>query len=367
MTPLERLFPGGWPQRLFFAFATVVLPIVSFTLAIAKLNLAEWQSPGLGVWLKLLVDRPGALAFTPLAALVVILCGAIAIGPGSWVGSLPSRAILLLGVVLGVHYALLLPASIWVEDWQDWGWVLLFVAVNEAALIGAMAPVRWLRRRFGWPGVVAGAASLWLLASIGAYFEASGSGSFLERLPQAVELPFWFLAILILVAGPIWTTDALARLLTRLERPWQWPLGGLALGLLAYAASWRMAVQNAIEAYQALPTEPPHCFVATAAAQAPLWLTGGFEGTGFRVTPQLQRLKLFEIVLRQLSPRGHCTLRRVYDRLGPPLAARIDSPARAAVAWMALRPCELAAAAIVRVLAGESILRRDREFYLSRP
>jgi hypothetical protein len=65
------LFPRGWPQRLFFAFVTVLLPAVSFALAIAKLDLAEWQEPGLEVWLKLLVDRPGAIAFAPLAAVVV--------------------------------------------------------------------------------------------------------------------------------------------------------------------------------------------------------------------------------------------------------------------------------------------------------
>jgi hypothetical protein len=364
------LFPRGWPQRLFFAFVTVLLPALSFTLAIAKLNLAEWQEPGLEVWLKLLVDRPGAIAFAPLAAVIVSTCAAIAIRPGPWVGSGICRAILMVGVVLGLHYALLLPASIMVGEgwapWVAWALVLLFVAVSEAALIGLMVLFRRLRRRFGWLGVAAGVASLWLLASIGAYFEASGNGSFFERLPQAAQLPFWFLAILTLVAGPIWTTDALCRLLARLERPWRRPLGGLAAGLAAYAVSWRFALLNAAEAYQALPTEPPTCFVATAAARAPLWLTGGFEASpGFRVTPQLQRLKLFEIALKAVFPRGHRALRRVYDRLGPPLAARIDSPSRAALAWLALRPCELFAAAILFIVAGRPTLRRAQGFYRS--
>lgn len=375
MTPSERLFPGGWPQRLFFAFVTVVLPIVSFGMAMTKLGLAEWQSPGLGVWLKLLADRPGAVAFAPLAAVVVLTCAAIAVRPGPWAGAFFCRAILMLGVVLGAHYALLLPASLLLREGQPaiigWAWVLLFVVANEAALIGIPALLRWLGRRFGWWGPPAGLASIWLLASTWsflAYLAGGGGGSLSLRFSQSLQVPLWYLLVLSLVAGPIWTTDALCRLLARLERPWRWPLAGLAAGLVAYAVSWRIALLNAAEAYSALPIERPDCFVATAAARAPLWLTGGVEaGLGFRVTPQLQRLKLFEIALRELCPLAHRVLRRLYDLVGPRLAARIDSPARAAVAWLALRPCELAAAGILGLLAGRAILQRARGFYRPAP
>ncbi len=99
------LFPGGWPQRLWFAWATCLMPAISFVIAIVGMHLADWQKPGSEVWLELLVDRPGALAFFPLAALLMLLGAALVARPGAWAFSPYCRAALVVGLVLAVHYA----------------------------------------------------------------------------------------------------------------------------------------------------------------------------------------------------------------------------------------------------------------------
>jgi hypothetical protein len=382
-TPPESiLFPGGWLHRLWFAWATVAVPVLLFALATLGMRLSsKWQRPDAGIWFELLVDHPAILAFGPLLLVAVLVCAAVALKPGAWVFSWPCRLVLLVGFLLGLQFALLVPGSLFIRSsWQelpgafsDWGGALLFVLVAYAIPLGAAKAFEALKRRLPTALVIVALGLFFLALLILSAALLPSPGPEVDGNP-ARGWPLLILGsfLMTLFGGPAWTAGALGHLLWRLRGAQRLPVLGILAAFAAYLASWRIAIHQAVEAYQALPpTKPTGCFVATAAAQAPPWLTGSFESRGegdvLRVSPQLQRLKLFEIVLQTLAPRSHQTLRRIYDRLGPPIAARIDSPARAAVAWLALRPCELAAALFVRLLAGGSILRRAGSFYRCSP
>lgn len=372
-TPLKSLFPNGWPQRLFFAWATVVVPTVCFVIVLSNLHLAIWQSPGLDAWIQLLVDRPGATGFAPIAAMVVLLCAAITFRPGEWVSRWYWRALIVVGILLGVQYTFLLPATWLIESpWPDvivayreWGVVLLVVFGLEVISLLAFVTLRYFYRRFGLRKVLLGLGLLYLAISLGIYFWNEGTLGLVdpENLPKAFSYTPIVLALFSILAGPLWATDSLCRLYLRLGEPKKLPLPATLSALVVYLASWRAALLLATEAYQALPTNPPTCFVATAAAQAPAWLAGSFEvetldGGTLRVSPQLQRFKLFELALKTLSPAAHQGLRRVYDRIGPGIAARARTPARAALLWLALKPLETLAMLLLTVFAGSALRER---------
>jgi hypothetical protein len=378
-SPEAIVFPGGWLQRLWFAWATVAVPILLFSLALVGFRMSSrWQRPDIGVWCELLVDRPAILAFGPLVLLAVVVCGAVAQRPGDWVFSWPCRLVLVAGFLLGLQFALLVPASLLIRSswselpgaYSEWGGLLIFIAGVYAAPLAIAKAFEALKRRLPMVLVIL-ACGLFLLALLlGAASLLPSAAAKEAGNPAAGGWTILLLGsvVLTMFGGPVWTAGALGHLLWRLRGAPRLPVAGILAALGAYLVSWRIAVHLAVEAYQALPpTKPTGCFVATAAAQAPTWLTGGFESSpGFRVTPQLQRLKLFEIALKAVCPRGHRSLRRVYDRVGPRLAARIEGPGGAAVAWLALRPCELVATGVLRVVAGRGICRRAACFYRGR-
>ena len=117
---------------------------------------------------------------------------------------------------------------------------------------------------------------------------------------------------------------------------------------LIQTTGWIVAIQNAISAYDKLPkTNPPGCYICTAAQHGHAFLVRSESLNGIRVNTQLRTLKAGEIALRTILPRLHAMSRYVYDRLGPPLARRITNPWLADAAYLGLKPAEwLARAAL---------------------
>ena len=108
--------------------------------------------------------------------------------------------------------------------------------------------------------------------------------------------------------------------------------------------------------YEALPNAPPQeCFIVTAATRGHRrWVGSWFDPQRERlVNRQLLRLWRFEALLRSRLPRVHALLRRVYNRVGPPIARAINAPWRADLVYLLLKPLELLAAATAW-LAGEA-------------
>lgn len=116
-----------------------------------------------------------------------------------------------------------------------------------------------------------------------------------------------------------------------------------------WTASWFWSKS----ALQALPdTAPEEGFVVTAAGRGHSLLVGPFfalerRGVVRRVNRQLHDFWNFEAQWQVASPRTHRAFRKLYNRLGPVLAAHITSPWRADLAYLALKPLELLARAAV--------------------
>ena len=54
----------------------------------------------------------------------------------------------------------------------------------------------------------------------------------------------------------------------------------------------------------------------------------------------MRYLKCAELVLAHVAPRGHCVCRRIYDLVGPVLAAILVHPMLADMAYLSLKPAE---------------------------
>lgn len=376
---IARLFPGGWPERLWLAWVTAVLPGIAFYVSMQQIVFASdhsetWQRDDLGIWADLLIGRSGSAGFLPIALPVMAVGLAIALRPGPWAEAYVVRLVVAFGVLLSLQYAVLVLMAIASEDLS--AGLVTFIAVAMAVIhglsIGSVRVWRWLRRRLPrrglWALVLGVGAVLWTVISTLLWLDHGDSWfEALLRFPQLVLLVALFVS---LVAGPVWSLRALILLLLRLGGVDLVRLSAPVAAAAAYAVAWRIALSESITAYASLPTRAPDCFVATAAAGAPARLVGGFRittagGRPFRVTHQLQRLKALELVIEGGSPRIHRRLRAVYDALGPRLASRIHSPLRCALVWLLLKPFEWTAVALVRTIAGIEGARKTARIYRS--
>lgn len=370
------IFPGGWPQRLWFAGATIFLPAIGLVIAMSDLFKPDWQRPDVAASVLLLLSRSGFAPFAPLVLAVIVFNGAVFLRPGAWVTSAWARVTLAIGFLLGLQYSILIPAALFFDVGRDelpragnaWFLFGLFLVATYGGTFAVPIAFRYLRRRL--PPilliVVCALAFLAFMIFCSLLLPHGPTQTTTQRLDGGWLGVAIFGPLLALFAFPVWTTDAIGRVLWHLGRPRTWPVFPATASLGAYLIAWRLAILRSIEAYGALPESKPSCFVATAAAQAPSWLTGSFlRGDGLRVSPQLQRLKLFELTLEALLPRCHSRLRTRYDQIGPAIAGRIDSSSRAALAYLALLPAELAAMVLLWPISGAAIVRRARFLYRS--
>jgi hypothetical protein len=143
------------------------------------------------------------------------------------------------------------------------------------------------------------------------------------------------------------------------------PASHSALGVLGLTSLWgilagsgvEFAIARMNELYRALPEPRPSggdCYLVTVAARGDPRLTGAVpvrlrDGRSMLVSRQLRRFKAFEIVLMAVAPGFHRALRAVYDRVGPPLAARMG-PRAATVLHLLFKPIEVAIALVLRAL-----------------
>jgi hypothetical protein len=133
---------------------------------------------------------------------------------------------------------------------------------------------------------------------------------------------------------------------------------GLLAWLGGFAATWSLSIMRTLQLYSQLPTQPPDCYIATAAANGHPRLVGSREvtlpsGARMRVNAQLQRLKCAELALKAVSPRLHGVLRKLYDTLGRPIARRMKNPFVADAAYLLLKPFELISIFVLRWIAPE--------------
>jgi hypothetical protein len=121
------------------------------------------------------------------------------------------------------------------------------------------------------------------------------------------------------------------------------------------APFWIASLWWAKKTYLGLPDKAPDCFVVTAAGRGHETIVGPFvqvmrHGQSRRVNRQLITFWQFETAWSARAPRSHAAFRRAYNRIGPVVAAKINSPIAADVAYGALKPVEFAARIALTVL-----------------
>lgn len=158
--------------------------------------------------------------------------------------------------------------------------------------------------------------------------------------------PFW--AFFIFLQASLWLWKHRKTKLTTLHGI------GIVTWLTAYGLALRFNVLKMYELYAALPSQPPNCYIATAAANGHSAFVGSHEiqlGNGrlMRVNRQLQNLKCAELALMVAAPHMHKVLRFVYDVIGKTLARRIQNPFLADAVYLSLKPFEWMAAGVLKL------------------
>jgi len=218
---------------------------------------------------------------------------------------------------------------------------------------------------------------LYLLYTIQFFDSTSINSNY--QIPSAIltSLNFIWMGLLFfwlcfLLSSPLWTlliswTTAF-KLLKHYESKLTLQRGlSIALWLSGFAAAWRVVVLSTLEVYSRLPTTPPECYIATAAAYGHPRFVGSREiiftnGKSMRVNAQLQNLKCAELVLKSTSPRLHGILRKVYDVVGRKLAVKITNPFLSDIAYLLLKPFEWFAVFIFEIFLSEAKIIA-KEFY----
>jgi len=155
-----------------------------------------------------------------------------------------------------------------------------------------------------------------------------------------VLVPGWACVNLSLLLAYVWRQRQLAGRCWPFALPWA---GGLAATVWAKCAA-------AVSYWNSLPDEPPSCFVVSAAARGHPWLTGSRANprTGRMENLQLRRLRAFEALVAAAEPSLHRLLRRVYNAIGPAVAAGVRRRLAADAAYLLLKPLELTALCCLR-------------------
>lgn len=365
----SRRRPGSkwsWPARAAFMFTGVVLPIICF--AISLPDPPEWQSGNLQDYAQLLLAHKPSVPLYPFLLYNMTCMTLLVFAPGRFVKSFVVRFGIYTGVLLAVQYWVVFVIAL-AGDANP------FAAVSAAALYSSLAVfipsliacgLVLLLRRFGWT-ILGLIVTLVFVLSI-ALGIATGTPSLIFPflvfiLCLACSIP-WAVACYGIMAIYVARHSGVKRFRFSLAQ-----LLGVVTWLAAFLGACRTSVLWMLQEYAKLPTTPPEgCYVSTAAARGHCRLVGAEEyaapsGKVYRVNDQMRYLKAAELLLAALSPPAHRTCRRVYDRIGPVLAARLAHPLLADAAYLSLKPAEWSCRAGLALLLpdrGQSIRRLYR-------
>nr|NIP84361.1 hypothetical protein [Planctomycetales bacterium] len=359
-----------WGSRALLLYAGVVLPVICFLLAVPIGFPGEWQSGNLHEMLGFLLAPPAALPIYPFLLYPITCLTLVLIHEsharhflvrfGIYSAVLPA---MLYGIVLHItvgEVAKLTLASV--------GGLLLSGVIAVILGLVAFALLRWGLPLLGRqvrqlprlvqhqvrPVVLVVALAVLILVGVGVFVGP-------QRLTDLMEISSAILIFSNLAAAPFWALTVYAAMGLRIYRRQpgarQFSLAQL-VGVLswfsAHLAAWRWGWRLAMIEYAQLPTQQPNgCYVVTAAARGHRWWVGADRSPGadgaFRANNQLRYLKAAELALAVAAPHGHRRLRRWYDQLGPPTAARLHHPLAADVAYTLLKPAEWTARLLLKV------------------
>jgi hypothetical protein len=326
-TNIPPLLDRTW-KRILFGLFIVAAPIFNFSLI--ELLKPEWQDGRFASYLYLFLLPEASWGFFPLL-LYAVLCYLLLLwNSEQFADSIIIRLGIYGGTLLALQYSIL-------------SFITTFSPspVVLAVLLAYFAPLI-LPKLYSW-----------LRPQLDKLFKRYRLAMIIIIL-IIIALMLWgffFVLAIFGIASPFWSflvaLQASRWLLKHYETKFSFTKGlGVLTWLSAYAFALRFNILKMFELYNALPTEPPNCYIATAAANGHPNFVGSREvklasGKSMRVNRQLQRLKALEIALMGVSGSGHRMMRRIYDVIGKWLAKRIQNPILADLAYLILVPIEL--------------------------
>jgi len=341
-SPIFLPFPAAWWGRVLYGLFVTLLPAFSFWAT--DLLKPEWQTGELSSYIILLLFPQASVLFFPLLAYSIICYLLLLCVPTRFSLSFVVRAGIYTGVLLALHYSI----------------VVLIYALNS--YIYALAPI-WIFP-FVYSLIYRWAVSKWTAVKVNKVLFLLISGALLIATLMTRSGVLVLVLIALTMAAPFWSFLLALRATIWLYKNYETKLTlsrglGLAVWVSAYIAAWRFDILKMYELYAALPPQPPpDCYIATAAARGhPQFVRTRTvqcaDGKSMQVNAQLQVLKCAELVLLAIYPHWHRSLRKVYDKLGKPLAYRIQNPFMADVAYLFLKPCEWLARAVLKNIVPE--------------
>jgi len=327
---IPPLLDAAWKYFIFGLFV-IAAPIFNFSLV--EVLKPEWQDGKLASYMDLSLLPEASLWFFPLLAYAILCYLTLLSGTERFAKSFAIRLGIYTGALLALQYSIL--AMLGLDAPSGHIYVLLIY----------LAPVlfvrfhRWLtsKWRASWVnGIMIGLGIAALIAAM--ILMGNPALPFMLLLMGAgVSTPFWAFLIALQSARWLWKYH---------EDKLTLPRGlGILAWLSMYTLALRFNILKTIELYNALPSQPPNCYIATAAAQGHPRIVGsqvmtGNDGTSLRVNRQLQRLKAAELAMMAVAPSVHAPLRRLYDGVGKWLAGCIQKPLLADMAFLLLIPLE---------------------------
>lgn len=330
-TPPTPPLLKSFPQRLLYWIFIPAAPIFNFSFI--SILAPEWQRGKFSDYMLLMLSPEAAALTLPLLGYSVLAYLKLISNEESQSESIVIRFGVYTGVILAFHYSLL-TALTWEEP------LIALVSIIFIFLPILISTFRvWIKNESVFRTIIFGAVAILILWS--GIAAASGNTS---------TSPIFFLVVLIPMSAPFWCffiALQAARWLWKYHEPKLTLAHGLGLfaWLTAYGVALSYNISKMYELYAALPTQPPDCYIATAATNGHPIIVGSHEvqlqsGKSMRVNKQLQNLKCAELALQAAAPRLHKILRAAYDMTGKPLARKLQNPFLADVAYLLLKPFE---------------------------
>jgi len=337
-------FPVADWQRVLYGPFVVFMPL--FIFSVVNVLKPEWQSGRLQDYVALFLQPSASVGFIILLVYSIICYCLLLINIDRFSRNFLIRFGVYTGVVLALQYAIL---------------TILYLFENQTSLIIVTLSIwlfplyfpkifQWSLRK--WDGKQ---VRVWMLLLIGIGFVVTvvvyqGGAIFIPLAALCMAAPFWSFLMAMQVAMWLFKNYEINFTLSRGL--------GIIVWLGGYAVAWRFDILKMYELYSQLPTSPPDCYIATAAAHGHpqfvhSWNVKHVDGNFMRVNRQLQLLKCAELALLAIHPRLHKLLRGIYNVIGKWLALRIQDPLVADMAYLFLKPWEWLAESILKTIVPE--------------
>jgi hypothetical protein len=323
-----NIVPVAWVGRLFYAPSTIITPAIAFIMQHdSQFGMADWQS-GFDAYIEILLGGRINQLFYPFVIYAVISMTLLLIAPHRSAPNFAIRLGIYSGTILVVHYVLLLLGVRYFLFALMMGIPVTMIVYGVYKGYGAMVQ-KWGAR--GTNGRLAALLGIPFLIGL-----VLTEGGLLGIIPLAAWMTgfCWILPLTAVTSWRLWTTY---------ETPKLWKMSytlGVGAWLGAYVVTWSQALARMTELYEALPDQPPNCYIATAAAKGHPQLVGSKKIGRVMVNRQLQTLKAAEMALLVTLPGCHRWLRRGYDVYGRFLATKLTNPYLADIAYLTLKPFE---------------------------